>query len=478
MNAITDNHGSNASAPGTRARRARKAKSPETSAPEQEQVAASSPNAGQQQPASRPTLGQALKQRWREFFAPAGSDADPPTAPTPAKREEPSAPSPAAAETPATEKQSPDIQQQLPLPLATTAPEPETAIPLSLQKRYFIGSDNKYYFRDRQQALAFEDLGQRLRTAHDDPEVAVSMVELAQAKGWTQLKLSGSATFKREAWLAAAERGLQVSGYQPSPLDKARLEERLAQREAEQHGKGSANQIGKITPTAPEPNAAPAKRQRASKQRTKQTTPAAPVAGREQPPAVPQHSEHPVQINPQQQAAVAGLKSFLRQRGDSNEAIEMTAAIATQALTQHRAHFGELIEHGAARYQHNPESAMNYYVTLRTPQGRQTIWGVDLQRTLADNGVAIGDGIVLVQPDHRPVTVTVPERDDDGKATGKRIPISADRNRWEILSLDNARDFLTTAPPASPPKTRDDNWNRSTSSAPIRDRERILSRSR
>lgn len=160
-------------------------------------------------------------------------------------------------------------------------------------------------------------------------------------------------------------------------------------------------------------------------------------------------------MNPHQQAAINGLKRFLRQRGDSAETIEMTAALATDALLQHRAHFGELLEHGPARYQHDPDNDMSYFATLRTPQGRQTIWGVDLKRTLEDSGAAIGEAIVLAQPDHRPVTVSGPKRDGNGKTTGRRISIGADRNRWEVISLDNARDFArqpvqkTQSPPVS-----------------------------
>jgi hypothetical protein len=111
------------------------------------------------------------------------------------------------------------LLRHLPMPLAEA--KQDDGIPLTLRRRYLVADDHKYYFRDRDQALAFEDLGNRLRTEHDDPDVAISMVELAQAKGWDKIKISGSREFKREAWLAAAERGLHTRGHRPSAADRA-----------------------------------------------------------------------------------------------------------------------------------------------------------------------------------------------------------------------------------------------------------------
>ena len=291
----------------------------------------------------------------------------------------------------------------------------------TLRKRYLITDSGQFYFRDRQQALAFEDLGQRLRTSHDDADVAHAMVELAQAKGWADLKLRGSAAFKREAWLAAAERGLHVNGYRPNALDKARLAERRRADGPQAPLPGAGNSV---EPLRSEPG---------------------PGSGKESAAAPPKdNAAHAAQ-------ALEQLKKFLRQRGDSEAAVAMTAQLAAEALARHRTHFGKLLEHGKARFHFAADSEMNYFVTLATPSGRQTIWGVDLERAIERSGAEIGDGIVLVQQGSRRVTVAAPARDAGGDQTGRSETIDARRHVWQVLSLDNTRDFGVPAQPSASP---------------------------
>ena len=58
------------------------------------------------------------------------------------------------------------------------------------------------------------------------------MVDLAVAKGWQGIKIKGTDAFKREAWLAATERGLETTGYRPKNADRERLAEIMAERQA------------------------------------------------------------------------------------------------------------------------------------------------------------------------------------------------------------------------------------------------------
>ena len=64
--------------------------------------------------------------------------------------------------------------------------DPENS-PEIIRKRY-LAEAGQYFFRDRNNALAFEDKGARIATRTEDPVVAASMVELAIAKGWKELK--------------------------------------------------------------------------------------------------------------------------------------------------------------------------------------------------------------------------------------------------------------------------------------------------
>ncbi|MYN30631.1 LPD7 domain-containing protein [Duganella levis] len=343
-------------------------------------------------------------------------------------------------------------------PTANPDPPPAADIPLSLRNRYLIDTDGKYYFRDRDHALAFEDLGTKLRTLHEDADTATSMVELAQAKGWTRLKLRGTDAFKRAAWLAAAERGIATTGHRPTALDKTRLAERLAARERE-----AAQRANAIEPQPAQPGEPAASAEASQKTKAKTKTRATTIAKTKtkqhaaatEPSATapPQRKENKARPAPEQdtthprhQRAVEELKKFLRQRGDSEAAVAMTAALAAEELARHRTHYGRVLEHGPARYQHNADNDLSYFVTLQTPGGRQTIWGVDLQRAMAGSGADVGDGIVLSQRGSRSVTVNGPEVDSQGKATGKRVAIDANRHEWDIISLDNAKDFLKAEP--------------------------------
>ena len=102
-------------------------------------------------------------------------------------------------------------------------------IPSAIQKRFTtVGTEkgNRFYYRDAKSRLAFEDFGSRMSTEHSDAMVIISMVEMAVAKGWTKMKISGHADFKHEIWLEASLRGIEISGYQAKDIDIARLNER------------------------------------------------------------------------------------------------------------------------------------------------------------------------------------------------------------------------------------------------------------
>lgn len=98
--------------------------------------------------------------------------------------------------------------------------------PEQIRKRY-LAEAGQYFFRDRNNALAFEDRGARIATQVEDPVVAASMVDLALAKGWKELKVSGSESFRKTVWLEAAKRGMAIRGYDPKPQDQLQLKEIL-----------------------------------------------------------------------------------------------------------------------------------------------------------------------------------------------------------------------------------------------------------
>lgn len=104
-------------------------------------------------------------------------------------------------------------------------------LPPDIEKQYKKVGD-KYMMQNPPDAVAFEDKGNKLETKSDSNSVAESMVRIAEARGWDEIKVSGSETFRKEAWLEAASRGMSVKGYSPSEQDKAELAKRTVNKEA------------------------------------------------------------------------------------------------------------------------------------------------------------------------------------------------------------------------------------------------------
>ncbi|QVN18991.1 LPD7 domain-containing protein [Burkholderia pyrrocinia] len=138
--------------------------------------------------------------------------------------------------------------------------EPLAEPPASVSKRY-LQAGSRYFLRDGSQQLAFEDSGARMVTAHNRPDIAESMAEMALAKGWPNIRVKGHEDFRRDMWLHAAVRGIGVTGYAPNEVDRARLEELMAERMTnrveqapgrEQPGEQKSAAAGAASKAAPE----------------------------------------------------------------------------------------------------------------------------------------------------------------------------------------------------------------------------------
>ncbi|MBU9413503.1 LPD7 domain-containing protein [Burkholderia multivorans] len=114
------------------------------------------------------------------------------------------------------------------------APSASTAGPLatppdSVAKR-FLQAGHRYFLRDGSREMAFEDRGARMVTAHNRPDIAESMAEMALAKGWSHIRVKGHEDFRRAVWMEAAVRGIGVTGYIPDEHDRAALAELMQTR--------------------------------------------------------------------------------------------------------------------------------------------------------------------------------------------------------------------------------------------------------
>jgi hypothetical protein len=95
-------------------------------------------------------------------------------------------------------------------------------------KRRFVEVRNKYYFPDG--ARAFTDRGTRLTTPSENTEVVKSLVEIARARGWTEVTARGTERFRQQAWTAARLAGIEVRGYNATEFERDDLGRTLKRR--------------------------------------------------------------------------------------------------------------------------------------------------------------------------------------------------------------------------------------------------------
>lgn len=96
-------------------------------------------------------------------------------------------------------------------------------VPPEIAAKYIKVGD-KYHFQRNPEAVAFHDRGSKLETPTNSPAVAESMVRIAEARGWDEIRVTGTESFKREVWFKAAAQGMHVRGYTPNDADLAKLE--------------------------------------------------------------------------------------------------------------------------------------------------------------------------------------------------------------------------------------------------------------
>lgn len=112
-----------------------------------------------------------------------------------------------------------------------TQADTKPVVPPEIEQQYLRVGD-KFYHPKNTDLVAFEDKGNKLETKSNSEAIAESMVRIAEARGWDEIKVTGSETFRKEVWLEAASRGMHVKGYSPSEQDKAELAKRVSASES------------------------------------------------------------------------------------------------------------------------------------------------------------------------------------------------------------------------------------------------------
>ncbi|HHH0759866.1 TPA: LPD7 domain-containing protein [Yersinia enterocolitica] len=275
-------------------------------------------------------------------------------------------------------------------------------VPEKVAKSY-IEVDGKYYFGNRPDSLAFVDKGAKLQTKLSSEQVAASMVDIAEARGWTELQLSGTEDFRRAAWLEAASRGLASRGYKPKEEDLARLKKLTNDR--------TSNEI--------EP-----------REQADVVPPAA--KGKEQPTNQDKQQGQQAAQSPQMAKAAAATATADKQQPEAAAPAQEVNRLA-----------GKLVEHGKAPYEHNPDNNGSYFVTLENADGQQsTTWGVGLEKAIEESLAEAGQHVELENLGRKPVQVEKQIKDEKGNVTGTKT-VNSYRNEWAVKAeaiRDSSRD--------------------------------------
>ncbi len=104
--------------------------------------------------------------------------------------------------------------------------------PPKVRSTFYIqqdGNARKYYDDFKMKSLAITAAPLSIRTNRDDGQTVGAMIDLARARGWETIRLTGSNDFKRETWVQAQIKGVQTTGYTPQDTDKQEVSKRRAE---------------------------------------------------------------------------------------------------------------------------------------------------------------------------------------------------------------------------------------------------------
>jgi hypothetical protein len=265
---------------------------------------------------------------------------------------------------------------------------------------------------ESQGQLAFVDVGKTLSTQREDKNTIRSMVEVATAKHWQEVTVSGTDEFRRNAWLEANLQGIEVRGYEPREADKILLAQ-LRQ---------SDRTVNSITVLERDKTFAPEQR------------------GRTDVAAVREQIDGDA-LTPHEKTVLANSRAILDAKAVGKPFTDATLAELENKLRGERAYVGEVIEHGAAPYKFNRDNEQSYFVTLRTRTGDQVIWGKGLGEAMSER--AVGDQIVLQNIGRKDVTVPEKVRDAQGQLVQVR-PKDAHLNQWKVELLSRYTQLART----------------------------------
>ncbi len=110
-------------------------------------------------------------------------------------------------------------------PAYTTEPE-------AISRAYYVedrGRERRYFDDYQKKNLSIKADDSTISTKKEDLVTIRAMLTMAEARGWSEVKVSGTADFKRETWIEAQARGIAAQGYKASDIDRQEADRRRAE---------------------------------------------------------------------------------------------------------------------------------------------------------------------------------------------------------------------------------------------------------
>lgn len=95
--------------------------------------------------------------------------------------------------------------------------------PATLLNGRFVRDEVGIYRRIGEEREALADEGDKIRFIDKQIDAFQAAIELAKAKSWEAIEVTGSEKFRAEAWFHAKSAGLEVIGYEATAQDQQRL---------------------------------------------------------------------------------------------------------------------------------------------------------------------------------------------------------------------------------------------------------------
>jgi phage/plasmid primase-like uncharacterized protein len=309
------------------------------------------------------------------------------------------------------------------------SPGPRPSLP-PLEDRFNVVSRflrTEYHFRDQGGQVAFTEHWRSMKSSFDAQAVVKGMLDRAQERGWTTVRVGGAPEFQRQAWIAATARGIKAVGYEPTDMDRATA---LDERQRLTGDRGAAPGVPGGTVTR-ESDRTPSR----SNDQTQGGGPRSRVVDTA-------NAATPAAASPAASArAMAGpTADAVRDTTAGPSAPSAGATDPANAPARGARHYtGQLLEHGDAHYKFDPKNESSYYVKIASANGERTVWGIDLKRAVLEAGLAVGDRLTLEHQGVKPVAVEVKDYDAAGHLVGVR-EIAAMRNTWHASKPDRQID--------------------------------------